>query len=178
MTLNEVIGANIRALRERQGVTLEALGVALGPVVGGAGWSRQTVWKAERGLRDFTPVDLLAIAWVLDATVPQLFETVESIAVPGGQMSAEVVEGLMRGTNRDRDRNLRLRDSARALQVAHGDIAAFVGALGVELVRLNAAVAGAPEPGAHRGGRTVADASRAVAEARSGQWRKTPARKA
>ncbi len=128
------------------------------------------MWKVEKGQRDFTPADLLALAWVLDVTVPQLFETLEPVSMPAGTLAPEVVEALTVGVNHERDRLLRLSASARALRQAQVELSVLTGAMGLELSRLQAAVAGAADPAARRPG-PIGDAVGYLIEKRADSWR-------
>lgn len=143
-TVDEVIGSNIAALRGKR--TQAALGTALAPYLGGEGWTRQTVWKAERGMRQFTPVELLALAAVLDVTVPQLFESAEPVSLPGGILSAESLDALVAGTNDVRDYHVRLSAAVRGMEGVGKKLNELALLHAAQLVRLDRAIHGAPEP--------------------------------
>jgi DNA-binding XRE family transcriptional regulator len=69
--LEEVVGQRIRDVRARNGMGQADLGRALAPLLGRP-WSRQAVFAAEKGARDFKIAELVAIARVLRTTVSQL----------------------------------------------------------------------------------------------------------
>jgi transcriptional regulator with XRE-family HTH domain len=71
MKIEETIGARLRAGRERQGLTLEAVGREMAGYLGKA-WTPQAVWQAEKGQRDFRASQLIAFALVLEIPVVQL----------------------------------------------------------------------------------------------------------
>lgn len=144
--LEEVIGRNVRALRKARGGSQADLGKALAPMLGGQGWTRQAVWKAERGGRSFTAAELLALAAALGVTVPQLFETEgEPVTLPGGQMPAGVLVGLLAGSD-ESDRSQRLHNELRGLQRFNQQLYGLAAANTAQLLRLDAALNGAEEP--------------------------------
>lgn len=143
-TVEEVIGANVAVLRG--GETQAALGSALAPFLGGEGWSRQTVWKAERGMRQFTPAELLALAAVLDVTLPQLFESPDPVKLPGGTLSAEAIDALVAGTNDVRDYHVRLSAAVRGMERVGQDLNRLSLLHAAQLARLDRAIHGAPDP--------------------------------
>jgi transcriptional regulator with XRE-family HTH domain len=71
MKIEEVIGGNIRRLRESADVTQEELGRRIGALTGKE-WSRQAMSVAEKGGRAFPAAELLVLAHVLDANFWQL----------------------------------------------------------------------------------------------------------
>lgn len=143
-TLEQQIGENVRALRGQR--SMQALGLALEPFTGRA-WSRQAVWDAERGHRAFTAAELLALAGALGVTLPQLFETSGSITMPSGEsLPASAVDALLAGTNRGKDRTLRLRRELRGLRAFQGELSYLSTILGVQVARLERALSGAPAP--------------------------------
>ena len=97
MRLEEVIGHRLRAERERQGMTLKAMGQELETYLGKP-WTPQAVWQAERGQRDFGAAQLLALALVLEIPVAQLLAPLEGdqlMTLPNGYaLSAKDVERL------------------------------------------------------------------------------------
>ena len=86
MRIEEVIGERIREVRDLQELTQEQFGLRLGELLGRA-WSRQAVSSAEQGGRQFTAAELVAIAHVLNTTVPRLLTpplTAREIELPSG----------------------------------------------------------------------------------------------
>jgi len=134
-TVSQQIGRNLALFRGYAGLSQAEMGRALASAVGGKGWTRQAVWKAERGERPFTAAELLALANVLHVTVPQLFETTEPLTLPSGRYVSElVVDGLTRGR-----KELGILDELRK------DFNVFSLAFTRTLLHLRAALAGAPE---------------------------------
>ncbi|SEC95110.1 Helix-turn-helix domain-containing protein [Amycolatopsis tolypomycina] len=92
MRIEEVIGDRIRQVRDLQELTQEQLGQRLGELLGKP-WSRQAVHVAEQGGRQFTAAELVALASVLNTTVPRLMTpTVEvrEVELPSGARVARV----------------------------------------------------------------------------------------
>lgn len=141
-SLQEHIGANVKAFRGK--TSPSELGAALELWLGKP-WTRQAVWEAENGKRAFTAAELLALAAVLNVTLPQLFESADDLDLPsGGTMPATLIDALVLGTNKERDQTVRLLRSARALKRAHEDLGASVLGLGLEVRELESAIHGAP----------------------------------
>lgn len=87
MKPEQMIGKQIRAIRESQGMTQEDLGVLLGSWLKQP-WPRQAVSGAERGERAFTSAELLAIAHVLQTWVGALVTPsveVDKVDMPSGK---------------------------------------------------------------------------------------------
>lgn len=146
-TVAQVVGANVAYFRDLTGKTQSQMGRELAPLIGGQGWSRQAVWKAERGERPFTAAELVALAYVLEVTVPQLFEADpdEPVALSSGHsLIAGAMDALMRGTTPAADRDLRLLASVRRLLRARARLSTVSLGIGAEIVELNAAVQGLP----------------------------------
>lgn len=142
-TLQEHIGGNVKALRGN--TSPRELGAALALWLGKP-WTRQAVWEAENGKRAFTAAELLALAAVLDVTLPQLFECTDNVQLPSGKtMPPEVIDALVSGTNNDRDHTLRLLGSARALKRARSELTRFVLGLSEEVSELERTAHGAPQ---------------------------------
>lgn len=86
MRIEEVIGTRISEVRKLQEMTQEQLGQRLGELLERP-WSRQAVHTAEQGGRQFTAVELIAIAHVLNTTVPRLMTpdlAVRDVEMPSG----------------------------------------------------------------------------------------------
>lgn len=97
-TLEAELGRQLAELRKARGLTQSQLGELLRDFLGGAGWTRQAVWKAEAGERNFTAAELIGLAAALDATVPQLFDFPDAVRMPSGlRMEAATVDALMSG---------------------------------------------------------------------------------
>ena len=125
---------------------MQKLGSALEQFTGKA-WSRQAVWDAEQGRRAFTAAELLALAGALNVTLPQLLETSESVTMPSGAtLPPSSVDALLAGTNRDKDRTMKLRNELRGLRRLHGQIIHLSTVFAVQIARLDRALNGAPDP--------------------------------
>lgn len=72
MKIEEVIGRNMRQAREERGLSQTDLGQAMEQHQGRS-WSRQAVSAAEKGQRAFSAADLMALARVLDVSIPSFF---------------------------------------------------------------------------------------------------------
>lgn len=70
--IEEIVGANLQWIREDQKMTQVQLGEAVAEYLEKP-WSRQAVSAAEKGRRAFSAADLLALALVLDVTIPSFF---------------------------------------------------------------------------------------------------------
>lgn len=144
-TLEEVIGANVKALRGEW--SMAELGRALAPFVGEDGWSRQTVWKAENGQRQFSPLEIMALAAVLEVTIPQLYETVEPILLPSGRsLPAESVDALASGTNKEAELIYRLQQELRGLDRMRQQLSRLASVQMIQVHRIKRALVGLPEP--------------------------------
>ena len=90
MTINQLIGERLRQLRNRRKMSGAAFGASLGSHLGGdpPGWSRQTVYEAEKGERDFRISELVALALALNV---QIHDLVDGEAV--GRKRLEVEAG-------------------------------------------------------------------------------------
>jgi transcriptional regulator with XRE-family HTH domain len=176
-TLQEHIGANVKAFRGK--TSPRELGAALAFWLGKP-WTRQAVWEAENGKRVFTAAELLALAAALDVTLPQLFESADKLVLPSGRsMPATVIDALVLGTNKERDRMMRLLGSARALKRAKDELQVYVLGLDMEVRELEGAIHGAPiATSAGRGGSPLADTvDDLAAKMKSASWRKPHAKK-
>jgi len=133
------------------------------------------VLKAEKGHRQFTAAELLALAAALGATWPQLFESADEVRLPSGKrMPPALIDALVSGTNKERDHTVRLLGSARALKRAHSDLTAYVLGLGVEVHELERAIHGAARVEASEGRGVVLDAIGDLGQAVSADWRRPP----
>jgi transcriptional regulator with XRE-family HTH domain len=107
MTVNQLIGERIRKWRTTKKMSGAAFGARLGPYLGGdpPGWSRQTVYEAEKGDRDFRITELVALALALNV---QIHDLVDGEAVrqkrlefsPGRFVTAEDLTDLFRVLDR------------------------------------------------------------------------------
>lgn len=86
MTPEQAIGETIAWLRKEQDLSQAQLGEALAAYLGKA-WSRQAVHAAEKGQRAFTAAELLALATVLNTSVPFLFASwgAGPVTLPSGK---------------------------------------------------------------------------------------------
>jgi transcriptional regulator with XRE-family HTH domain len=81
----QVIGENVKTLREHQGMTAEDFGTRLGEILGKP-WPRQTVYLLEQGGRRLAAEEVVAIALVFDVPIADLFTPPLSVdAVQVGQ---------------------------------------------------------------------------------------------
>ncbi|MDN5766362.1 MAG: helix-turn-helix domain-containing protein [Humibacillus sp.] len=171
-TIPERIGQNIKRLRETQKLTQTDFGKRLAPLIGGEGWTRQAVWKAEEGGRPYTAVELLAIAHVLNVTVPRLFSADQHLELPSGeQIDGAQVEALAGGGSDDRDRWVRLRESTQTFRAAQADLLQFAAGFGVEIDRLELIAAGSPEPHQQGTGSALNDVVDGLGRRRADAWR-------
>jgi transcriptional regulator with XRE-family HTH domain len=67
-----VIGQNVKALRENRGETAEEFGIRIGAIFGKP-WPRQTVYGMEQGQRRLAAEEVVAIAFLLDVSIADLF---------------------------------------------------------------------------------------------------------
>lgn len=81
-SVEEVLGAHLRRLREEKQLSLAEVGEGLGQYLGKA-WSPQGVWQAEKGKRDFKLAQLIAFALVFDCPLSRL----TTVAIPGVELS-------------------------------------------------------------------------------------------
>jgi hypothetical protein len=88
--VEELVGANIKAARERVGMNQPQLGEWLAPFLGKP-LPRQAIHAAERGQRQFSAAELMAFALVLSVEVADLFRLpldVEAVEMPSGKSLA------------------------------------------------------------------------------------------
>lgn len=164
-TLEQTIGENVRALRKRVGGNQAALGEALAPFLGGKGWTRQTVWKAEQGGRSFTAAELLALAATLEVTVPQLFETLDPVRMPNGrELAPQIVEGLLAGVTTESEKQQRLTLELRGLRRFHQKLTELVDVNGAQLIRFEHAITGASDYEPETGGKGILAAVNVLAQ--------------
>lgn len=148
-TLEQQIGENVRALRGER--TMKWLGAELEPYLGRR-WSRQAVWDAERGRRDFKAAELVALADALDVTVPQLLESDQPVTVPSGRaMTTEALDALSAPRDADRDRWLAIQAELRGLRTFREKLSELHAVYSAQLVRLQAAVQGQEPPTTPKG---------------------------
>lgn len=114
LTPAQVIGMNVKELRESRGLTAKQLGEKLGEVFprtkDGATeskpWPTSTVYMMEAGDRAMISVEVVALAEVLDVPVSHLFAPRATTA------SGEAIEGIIAGTLSVFPENLRVPMSA------------------------------------------------------------------
>jgi transcriptional regulator with XRE-family HTH domain len=70
--LEEVIGENIRRLREGSELSQTELGLEVGNLLGN-NWSAQTVSQAEKGKRAFVAAEMVALARIFNCSIPDLY---------------------------------------------------------------------------------------------------------
>lgn len=70
--LEEVIGENMRSMREGSQLSQTELGQELGNLLGNT-WSAQTVSQAEKGKRAFVAAEMVALARVFGCSIPDLY---------------------------------------------------------------------------------------------------------
>jgi transcriptional regulator with XRE-family HTH domain len=100
MNVSEIVGRRVRWAREERGLTQAALGQRVGELLGKA-WFPQAVSEAERGRRQFTAEELLALAYVLDKPISFFFLPVDdrtSYEFPARTLrAAELLDGALIG---------------------------------------------------------------------------------
>jgi transcriptional regulator with XRE-family HTH domain len=79
-TIEQVVGENVKRLRERRGMSQVELGEEVGMLLGSK-WVPQTVSAAERGKRQFIAAELLVLANVLGCRVQNLFEPEDTTSI-------------------------------------------------------------------------------------------------
>lgn len=96
--VGELVGMNVKAARERRGMTQGQLGLALEAFLGKT-WTRQAVSIAESGDRAFAAEDLLALAGATGTTVEDLLLPTDPSALRDGVVALPAVdlsyEGLL-----------------------------------------------------------------------------------
>lgn len=112
MKIEEVIGSNMRRVREERGLSQTDLGQAIEPHQGRA-WSRQAVSAAEKGQRAFSAADLMALALVLDVSIPSLFLLTDW----RDDRSVEIADGITVSPSEYRDRILHELDARGSAQL-------------------------------------------------------------
>lgn len=86
-----VIGANVKAARERRGMSAAALGAEVGKYLGKA-WPRQTVYLVESGERAMVAAEVVTLADVLDLRVADLYAPPPGVtAVSAGALQVPAV---------------------------------------------------------------------------------------
>ncbi|MFJ4867773.1 helix-turn-helix transcriptional regulator [Streptomyces sp. NPDC088757] len=135
--IEEVIGRNLRQIREGNGLSQTDLGQAMAEHLGKP-WSRQAVSAAEKGRRFFTAADLLALARVLDVSIPRFFMLTDW----RDEGNVELAEGISMPTPEYRDRILHEVDARGSAQLM---TTADLQELGAALIKMreNHAKAGA-----------------------------------
>ncbi|MFW0773556.1 helix-turn-helix domain-containing protein [Paenarthrobacter nitroguajacolicus] len=79
-TIEQVIGENVKRLREKKGMSQAEMGETVGMLLGSK-WIPQTVSAAERGKRQFIAAEMLVLADVLGCRVQYLFESQDSSSI-------------------------------------------------------------------------------------------------
>ncbi len=101
VTLPALVGANMERIRKERGIPLDELGQRVERFLG-VTWSRQVVWSIQKGHRKFGVADLVALAYVLDCSVPdllaaephQVVEFPTGWRVNGDSLARHLVRGL------------------------------------------------------------------------------------
>lgn len=98
-----MIGRNMRRVREGRGLSQTDLGQAVTEQLGKP-WSRQAVSAAEKGRRYFTAADLMALARILDTSLPSLLllagrdasevDLAEGAHVPAEEYQRRILAGI------------------------------------------------------------------------------------
>lgn len=107
MKIEEVVGSNVRSVREGREMTQAELAREVGEVLGRE-WTRQAISTAEKGGRSFAAAEVVAFAYVLETSVARLFRpdmAVREISVGsgGGVLTREqVVRASMHSFSADR----------------------------------------------------------------------------
>ncbi|MGC9381590.1 helix-turn-helix domain-containing protein [Streptomyces sp. MH13] len=128
MKIEEVIGANLQWIREDQEMTQTQLGEAVAEHLGRP-WSRQAVSAAEKGRRAFSAADLLALALVLDVSIPSFFLLRdwfrEDVELPTTTVeAADYASRVFHGMDVKAGAALFTRTSAQTLRDAHSRVTA------------------------------------------------------
>lgn len=79
-SIEQVIGENIKRLREKKGISQAELGETVGMLLG-TKWIPQTVSAAERGKRQFIAAEMVVLADVLGCRIQYLFESPDSASI-------------------------------------------------------------------------------------------------
>lgn len=118
MKIEEVIGRNVLRIRERRSLSQADLGAAVGQHLGKP-WSRQAVSAAEKGRRSFTAADLMALARVLNVSMPEFFLLVDW----RDSQSVELSDGVVIGAEEYAQRILHDSDARGFVQLmAQADV--------------------------------------------------------
>lgn len=122
--IEKSIGLRLKVARERQGLTLDAVGQELGQYLEKS-WTPQAVWQAEQGQRDFRAAQLVAFALVLEVPVAQLLSPLE------GDTEPVVIGSAYELTEQDVDLLFPAIGSPDGLALLHteGDLATIAGEL-------------------------------------------------
>jgi transcriptional regulator with XRE-family HTH domain len=85
-SIRAAVGNQIRTIRHRKGLKQDEVGQLIEKYLGKP-WPRQQVSAAEKGLRAFTIIDILALSAVLDVPPTDLLYTVltDAVTFPSGQ---------------------------------------------------------------------------------------------
>lgn len=78
--IEQVIGENIKRLREQKGMSQVELGEEVGLLLA-TKWVPQTVSAAERGKRQFIAAEMVVLADVLDCRIQYLFESPDASSI-------------------------------------------------------------------------------------------------
>jgi len=79
-TIEQVIGENVKRLREQKGMSQAEMGETVGMLLG-TKWVPQTVSAAERGKRQFIAAEMVVLADVLGCRIQYLFESPDSSSI-------------------------------------------------------------------------------------------------
>lgn len=96
MTVEEIVGANVRQIREELEMTQEQLGAALGEYLGKT-WTRQAVSAAEKGRRNWRATDVMGVAMILEVSAGRLLfpREAETVDFPARGVNAKAIRGVV-----------------------------------------------------------------------------------
>lgn len=112
MKIEQAIGANVARVRKERGLSQTDLGQAIEQHQGRP-WSRQAVSAAEKGQRAFSAADLMALARVLDVSIPSFFLLTDW----RDGRTVELAEGIEMPASEYRDRILHELDARGSAQL-------------------------------------------------------------
>ena len=110
LTYDQILARNLRAARARLGPLGQESVATRMRALGHNSWLRQTVSSAEKGRRRLSAAEVVALALVLETSVPALMTAVpdyEAVAFPTGELTIRSMVDLIDGVN---DRSVRWED--------------------------------------------------------------------
>ncbi len=121
MSINDLVGTRIRYLRGRLKESGDRFGQRLEPYLGKP-WSRQTVWEAENGKREFRIEEVFALAQAAKVTVQFFFvDPPKKTTIKwqsGSDVSATELTSLLREPGQPTSRREEVRAARRLVKEA------------------------------------------------------------